>query len=90
MYSVTRLLDVDDGDRDRILKVVRVVADGSEARHRIVEPTLAGARNGGDILVHLRFDSEDQWRLAERDFAAILDDAAITRVIARLLPKHGT
>ena len=41
---------------------------------------MAGARNGGDILVHLRFDSEDQWRVAERDFAAILDDAAITRV----------
>ena len=80
MYSVTRLLDVADGDRDRILKVVRAGADGSGARHRIVEPTLAGARNGGDILVHLRFDSEDQWRFAERDFAAILDDAAITRV----------
>jgi Stress responsive A/B Barrel Domain len=80
MYSVTRLLDVTEGGRHRVLEAVRAGADGSDARHRIVEPTLAGARNGGDILVHLRFDSEDQWRVAERDFAAILDDAAITRV----------
>ena len=28
---------------------------------RLVEPTLPGVRNGGDILVHLRFESED-WR----------------------------
>ena len=80
MYSVTRLLDVADGNRDRILRAVRASADNTEAQYRIVEPTLPGARNGGDILVHLRFDAEDQWRSVETDFEAALADAAITRV----------
>ncbi|MDT5219518.1 MAG: hypothetical protein QOF15_1623, partial [Mycobacterium sp.] len=44
------------------------------------EPTLPGVRNGGDILVHLRFDTQDQWRSVEPDFAAALTDLVITRV----------
>ena len=63
MYSVTRLLDVAEGDRDRVLEAVRSRRSHSGARHQLVEPTLPGARNGGDILVHLRFDTEDQWRV---------------------------
>lgn len=80
MYSVTRLLDVVDVDRDRVLDSVRAAASATGARHRLVEPTLPGVRNGGDILVHLRFDTEGQWRSVETDFAATLTDQAITRV----------
>ena len=80
MYSVTRLIDVADGSRDRILRAVRASADNTEAQYRIVEPTLPGARNGGDILAHLRFDAEEQWRSVATDFEAALADAATTRV----------
>ena len=80
MYSVTRLLDVAEVNRDRVLAAARAGAAATMARHQLVEPTLPGVRNGGDILVHLRFDSEDQWRSVETDFTATLSDPVITRV----------
>lgn len=80
MYNVTRLLDVADEHRDRILTLTRASAEATGARHRLVEPTLPGVRNGGDILVHLRFDSPSQWLTAAEDFTAILGDPAITHV----------
>ncbi len=69
MYSVTRMLDVAEVERDRVLAAARAGAAATGARHQLVEPTLPGVRNGGDILVHLRFDTEDQWRSVETDFA---------------------
>jgi hypothetical protein len=80
MYNVTRLLDVAEVDRDRVLAHARAGAAATKAQHQLVEPTLPGVRNGGDILVHLRFDTEDQWRSVEEDFAATLTDPAITRI----------
>ncbi len=80
MYSVTRLLDVEEADRDRVLGAVRAAAADTGARHRLAEPTLPGVRNGGDILIHLRFEDEAQWRSVETDFAAVLTHPAITRV----------
>lgn len=80
MYSVTRLLDVGDADRGRVLADVRAGAMATGAAHLLIEPTLPGSRNGGDVLVHLRFDSEDQWRQAANDFDALLQDPAITRI----------
>jgi Stress responsive A/B Barrel Domain len=80
MYSVTRLLDVAEEDRERVLASVRSGAEVTEARHRLVEPTLPGSRNGGDILVHLRFDSRSQWLSAADDFAGALEDPLIDRV----------
>jgi hypothetical protein len=86
MYSVTRLLDVVEEDRERVLASVRSGANATEARHRLVEPTLPGSRNGGDILVHLRFDSRSQWLSAAEDFAAALRDPAITRINGATYP----
>ncbi|OBH58584.1 stress responsive protein [Mycobacterium mantenii] len=80
MYNVTRLLDVVEQDRDRVLSAVRAAAASTAAQRRLVAPTLPGARNGGDVLVHLRFEVESQWRSAEPDFAALLDDPAITAI----------
>ncbi|OBF30921.1 stress responsive protein [Mycobacterium sp. ACS1612] len=80
MYSVTRLLDVAEVDRDRVLTTARAAAAGTGARHQLVAPTLPGVRNGGDILVHLRFNGEEQWRSVETAFAAMLTDPSITRV----------
>lgn len=76
--GVTRLLDVDESDRDRILRALRDAAEHSGASRALVEPTLPGSRNGGDILVHLRFANEDDWQ--KSDFDDSLADPAITRV----------
>jgi hypothetical protein len=80
MYSVTRLLDVSDEDRERVLASVRSRAEATHARHCLVEPTLPGSRNGGDILVHLMFNSRSQWLSAANEFNAALQDPAIARV----------
>ncbi|CAM2764539.1 stress responsive protein [Mycobacterium intermedium] len=78
MYCVTRLLDVSESERDRILDELRAVASGSP--YSIVQPTMPGSRNGGDVLAHLRFAAEPEWRALEGDFTAVLKDAAVTRV----------
>lgn len=78
MYSVTRLLDVCEVDRDRIIGDLRALATG--APYSIVQPTMPGSRNGGDVLIHLRFASEAQWRPLEAGFEAKLADSAITGI----------
>jgi hypothetical protein len=59
MFEVTRLVHLSPGTetmvRDRLLTRVREIA-APAARRVLVEPTLPGVRNGGDVLVHLRFD----------------------------------
>lgn len=80
MYSVTRLIDVAEADRDRILDELRRASDAAAPLRRVVQPTLPGSRNGGDILVHLRFASRDQWEAAAPRFGDILDDPAVSRV----------
>lgn len=80
MYSVTRLLDVVEGNRDRLLGELRAAAADSNALRWIVQPTLPGARNGGDALLHLRFATEAKWECVAEGFAALLADAAVTRV----------
>jgi hypothetical protein len=90
MYSVTRLLDIADEERDRVLSSVRSRAEATLAHHRLVEPTLPGSRNGGDVLVHLRFNSRSEWLLAADDFAAVLQDPAITRINGAAYPGTPT
>ncbi|HUB58156.1 MAG TPA: Dabb family protein [Mycobacterium sp.] len=85
MYSVTRLLDVADDERERVLASVRSAADATHA-HRLVEPTLPGSRNGGDLLVHLRFATKSEWLLAADDFDMLLQDPAITRINGATYP----
>lgn len=80
MFNVTRLLDVDPGERDRVLLSVRSAAERSGAQRWIVEPTDPGSRNGGDILAHLRFTDRSHWQLAEPHFAEALADPAVTQV----------
>jgi hypothetical protein len=75
---VTRLLDVVESERERVLDTLRQAADRSGARGVLVQPTLSGSRNGGDILVHLRFSDETAWTRSEFDTA--LTDPAITNV----------
>jgi hypothetical protein len=76
MFNVTRLIDT--SHTDRLLPELRALA--SAADRAVVQPTLPGVRNGGDVLMHLRFDSEDQWRSVEADFAVTLTGPAVTLV----------
>ncbi len=78
MVGVTRLLDVVESERDRVLDAVRSAAEATGALRALVQPTSAGSRNGGDILVHLRFADQMTW--AESTFDDALRDPAITRV----------
>jgi hypothetical protein len=81
MYSVTRLIHTaTDADRDRLLTELRAAAAVSAATLALVEPTLAGVRNGGDILMHLRFPRPVDWTAAAARFAAPLDTHAVTHV----------
>jgi len=90
MYSVTRLLDIAHEERDRVLSSVRSGAEATLAHHRLVEPTLPGSRNGGDVLVHLRFNSKNEWFSAATDFATVLLDPAITRINGAAYPGNPT
>jgi len=76
--GVTRLLDVTEPDRDRLLTKLRDAARNSGALTAVVEPTLPGSRNGGDILAHLRFPDQSSWE--NSGFDDTLTDPAITHV----------
>lgn len=80
MYNLTRLIDVAEADRDRILDELRTVARATTPLRSVVQATLPGSRNGGDILVHLRFAAEDQCDRATDDLAVVLADRAVGRV----------
>ncbi|OBF03616.1 stress responsive protein [Mycobacterium sp. ACS4054] len=80
MFSVTRLLDVVEDERDRMLTALREATAAAEPLRSAVAPTLPGSRNGGDILVHLRFATQGQRDRAARGFEGLLDDPAVTRV----------
>src|ERR1700739_3168466 len=80
MYSVIRLLDVVEAGREQVLGELRTAAADAGALRWVVEPTLPGARNGGDILMHLRFPSQDQWDCVAERFATQIAGGAVTRV----------
>jgi hypothetical protein len=76
--GVTRLLDIAASERGRVLNTLRVAAQRSGALGVLVEPTLPGSRNGGDIVVHLRFTNRDAWEASGFDDA--LSDPAILHI----------
>ncbi|MBE1549101.1 hypothetical protein GGC64_003125 [Mycobacterium sp. OAS707] len=79
MYSVTRLIHTSsDAARDQLLTPLRTFA--SVADHAIVASSLPGSRNGGDILMHLRFADDDQWASVAGDLESILSRPPVTRV----------
>jgi Stress responsive A/B Barrel Domain len=80
MYSLTRLLDVSEDARDRLLGELREAAAAVDALRWVVQPTLRGARNGGDILLHLRFATKQQRGWAAERFATLMADPTVNRV----------
>lgn len=80
MYSITRLVDVAAGQCARVADSLQGLAADCGAHHAVVAPTLDGSRNGGDLLIHLRFERKDGWQSAAAEIDAALEDPAITRV----------
>lgn len=84
MYSVINLIDVATGTdaqaRDRLLAELRGAAMELGARHVLVEPTLPGTRNGGDILLHLRFADKREWDSVATQLTDVLDDPVVGHV----------
>ncbi|MCR5977654.1 Dabb family protein [Gordonia jinghuaiqii] len=84
MYEVTRLVNVvEPGDEQVVAAVadqISAAATATGARTTLVSPTLPGARNGGDVVAHLQFDCEDQWRRTRADFDLATSSASVARI----------
>lgn len=81
MFNVIRLIDVADGGvRDRLLDELRAAATDSGAVRALVQPTLPGVRNGGDVLMHLRFGNASQWSTVAAAFESLLDRPEVSRI----------
>ncbi len=79
LFNVTRLLDVVPEHRRRLTSTLHQAAAASGARRWVVAPTDPGSRNGGDVLVHLRFADRSRWLSAATELTAALTDPAVTR-----------
>lgn len=84
MFSIVNLIDIAGGagqdDRDRVLAALRDAVSEVGAERVVVEPTLPGSRNGGDILMHLRFAEQSQWDCVAAEFTGSLADPAVGHV----------
>lgn len=84
MFSVVKLLDVAPeagvNGRDRLVAALRGAASEAGPKRVLVEPTLPGVRNGGDILLHLRFAERSEWDSVAEEFSGVLRDAAVSRI----------
>jgi Stress responsive A/B Barrel Domain len=80
MFNVTTLIHTDK--REPILAALReAVRDVPDA---LVEPTLPGVRNGGDILMHLRFADEATWARLQMSLEEVLSTPAVTHIDSAL------
>ncbi|EME15979.1 alpha/beta hydrolase [Rhodococcus triatomae BKS 15-14] len=65
MFDVTRLVHLTDPNDpsavDAVVDRIRAAVDATPHRCALVQPTLDGVRNGGDVLVHLRFATQGEW-----------------------------
>jgi hypothetical protein len=81
VFNVIRLIDTADKTaRDFLVKELRGAARTSGAEQVLVEPTLPGARNGGDVLMHLRFRAVREWASVSASFDEVLSGPAVGRV----------
>ncbi|MFB7874663.1 Dabb family protein [Nocardia sp. NPDC056064] len=79
MYEVIRLVHLaPDADRDALIADLR--AGVGTARHALVQPTLPGVRNGGDVLVHVRFDDAAGWSACATELDDVLSRGTVTHV----------
>ncbi|KDE12240.1 stress responsive protein [Rhodococcus aetherivorans] len=84
MFDVTRVVHFDDAadasDRAGYIEDVRIAAKQCGAVRHLVAPTLPGVINGGDLLIHLQFDSELAASRPVSELDALLDGPITIRV----------
>lgn len=78
MFNLTRLVHLDTTDLETLRPRLSTALLG--AASHVVAPTLPGSRNGGDLLVHARFDAEAARAAAARRLDAVLDEAHVSHV----------
>lgn len=84
MFNVTTLIHT--YQREPILAALReAVRDLPDA---LVEPTLPGVRNGGDILMHLQLPDEAPWPSLQARLDEVLSTPAVTHVDGALYRGH--
>lgn len=83
MYDVIRTVHLSDATRatDAVIERLETVTGRFENADVVVAPTLPGARNGGDILLRLRFDSVAHWSSHRAVLAEALAGDSIGRVV---------
>ncbi|MBC7302615.1 MAG: Dabb family protein [Nocardia sp.] len=83
MFEVTRLVHLsssaDAAARAGLIAGLREIA-APAARRVLIESTLPGVRNGGDVLVHLRFDESADWTGPAAEVDALLGRSPVDRV----------
>jgi hypothetical protein len=76
MFNVTTLIHTDE--REPLLAALRgAVRDVPDA---LVQATLPGVRNGGDILMHLRLPDETPWPSLQTRLDEVLSTPAVTHI----------
>jgi hypothetical protein len=83
MYKVTTLIHLTPGVEASAATALagrlHDVADPT-ARRVLVTPALPGGINGGDVIAHLHFDDDSQWRAAEPEITAQLRTPEIGQI----------
>lgn len=86
MYKVTRLVHLTDPTDEMVststLRRISAATAASSAISTVVEPTLPEVRNGGDILVHLQFESAPAWAAARATIDQAMSSPAIDHIDA--------
>jgi Stress responsive A/B Barrel Domain len=82
MFKITRLIHLASGvDQSRVEPFTDRLREAlAPAQRRLVQPTLAGSRNGGDILLHAQFPNQESWAATEPQLDKLLSDAQVTHV----------
>jgi hypothetical protein len=78
MFNVTRLIHLAPAtDVGTVVGKLRNLAYTCDAEHVVIGPTLPGTRNGGDILMHMRFRDSDGWTTVAQRFARTFADSPV-------------
>jgi Stress responsive A/B Barrel Domain len=76
MFNVTTLIHTQT--REPVLAAVRDVVSGLPGA--VIEPTMPGVRNGGDILMHLPMNDKMVWPALQARLEPVLSQPAVTHV----------
>ena len=83
MYDVMRAVYLTEAARgsSAALERLRAATSAMPGVDAVVAPTLPGARNGGDVIVRLRFDSPQEWEQHRPAIDRALEASGIDRTV---------